>query len=45
MLMVAKHFFNGMTMDVIGKRAYVLKHSHGKCVVGAFEKKILEVSI
>ena len=25
-------------MYVIGKRAHVLKHSHGRCVVGDFDK-------
>ena len=30
--------FNGMSMNDIGKRAHVLKHSHGRSVVGAFDK-------
>ena len=28
-----------MTMSNTGKRSYVLKNSHGRCVVGAFDKK------
>ena len=32
-------------MDDIGKRAHVLKHSHGRCVVSAFDKNLHEVSI
>ena len=30
--------FNGMTMNDIWKREHVLKHSHGRCVIGAFDK-------
>ena len=26
-------------MNNIGKRSHVLKHSHGRCVIGAFDKK------
>ena len=40
--MVEKQFFNGMTMNDIGKRAHVIKHSHGRCVVGAFNKILHE---
>ena len=32
-------------MNDIGKRAHVLNHSHGRCVVGAFDKKLHEGSI
>ena len=35
-------FFNGMTMNDIGKRAHVLKHSHGRCVVVAFDKNLMK---
>ena len=31
-------------MNDIGKRAYVLKNSHGRCVVGPFGKSLHEVS-
>ena len=31
-------FYDGVNMNNIGKRAYVLKHSHGMCVVGAPDK-------
>ena len=31
-----------MAMNDIGKRAHVLKHSHGRCVVGAFDKILHE---
>ena len=33
-------FLNGMTMNDIGKRAHVLKHSHGRCVVVSFYKML-----
>ena len=29
-------------MNYIGKRSYVLKHSHGRCVVGPFDKILHE---
>ena len=32
-----KDFFNGMTMNDMGKIEHVLKHSYGRCVVGAFD--------
>ena len=32
-------FYYGMTMHDTVKRAHVLKHSHGRCVMGAFDKK------
>ena len=31
-------FFNGDNINDIGKRAHVLKHSHGRCVIGSFDK-------
>ena len=34
-----------MTINDIGKIAHVLKHSHGMCVVGAFDKVLHEGSI
>ena len=40
-----KKFFNIMNMKDTGKRTHVLKHSHGRCVVGAFDKKLHEGSI
>ena len=33
-------FLNGMTMHDIGKRTHVLKHAHGRCVVGTFDKNL-----
>ena len=36
--MAVKKVFHGMSMNNIGKRAYVLKNSHGRCVVGASDK-------
>ena len=42
MFMVAKQFFYGMTMNDIGKRAHVLKHSHGRYMVGDFDKNLHE---
>ena len=32
-------------MNVIGNRAHVLKHSHGRCVIGSFDKILHEGSI
>ena len=32
-------------MNDIGKREHSMKHSHGRCVVGAFDKILHEVSI
>ena len=32
-------------MNDIGKRAHVLKHSHGRCVIGSFGKSLHEGSI
>ena len=43
--MVKKKILNGITMNDKGKGAHVLKHSHGRCVVGAFDKKNHEGSI
>ena len=34
-----------VNINDIGKVAHVLEHSHGRCVVGAFEKIVHEVSI
>ena len=31
-------FYDGENMNDIGKRAHVLKHSHGRCVIGSFGK-------
>ena len=36
---------NWMTMNYIGEMAPVLKHSHGRCVVDAFDKNLHEGSI
>ena len=38
-------FNDGENMNDIGKRAHVLKHSHGRCVIGSFDKIIHEGSI
>ena len=35
-------FLNGMNMNAIEKIAYVINHTHGKCVVGAFDKILHE---
>ena len=32
-------------MNDIGKRAHVMKHSHGRCVIGSFDKNLHEGSI
>ena len=31
-------FYDGETMNDIGNRAHVIKHSHGRCVIGLFGK-------
>ena len=38
-------FYDGEDMNEIGKRAHVMKHSHGRCVVGPFDKILHEGSI
>ena len=38
-------FNDGENMNDIGKGAHVLKHSHGRCVIGAFDKILHEGSI
>ena len=38
-------FFDGETLNDIGKRAHVLKHSHGRCVVGSFDRILHEGSL
>ena len=35
-------FYDGDKMNDIRKRAHVLKHSHGRCVVGSFDKNLHE---
>ena len=42
MLIVVKLFLNGMNTNGIGKREQVIKHLHGNCVVGDFDKKFLK---
>ena len=37
--------FNWENMNEIGKRAHVLKHSHGRCVIGSFNKTFHEGSL
>ena len=38
-------FYYGEKMNDIEKRAHVLKHSHGRCVIGYFDKILHEGSI
>ena len=38
-------FYDGENMNDIVKRAHVLKHSHGRCVIGYFDKNLHEGSI
>ena len=35
-------FYDGMNMNDIEKRAHILKHSHGRCVVDAFDKNYMK---
>ena len=37
--------FNIMTMIYMGKITHLLNHSHVRCMVGAFDKNVHEVSI
>ena len=37
--------YDGENMNDIGKIAHVLKHSHGGCVIGSFDKILHEASI
>ena len=39
------YILNGMTMNKIGKQEKFIKHSHGRCVVGDFDKNLYEGSI
>ena len=43
--MVSKQFFIENTMNDIGKRAHVLKHSNERFVVGTFDEILHEGSI
>ena len=43
--MVVKQFFNGENINDVGKRAHVLKHSHGRCVIGSFNTILHEGSL
>ena len=38
-------FCYGDNMNDIGKRAHVMKHSHGRCFIGALDKNLREGSI
>ena len=38
-------FFDGENLNDVGKRAHVLKHSHGRCVIGSFDKILHEGSL
>ena len=38
-------FYDGENMNDIGKRAHILKHLHGRCVIGSFDKILHEGSI
>ena len=38
-------FNDGENMNDIGKRAHVLNHSYGRCVIGSFDKILHEGSI
>ena len=35
-------FYDGDNMNGIGKRSHVLKHSHGGCDIGAFDKTLMK---
>ena len=40
-----KVFNDGENMNAIREKAHVLKHSHGRCVIGYFDKNLHEGSI
>ena len=42
MLMLVKQFYDGENIYDIGLRVHVLKHSQGRCVIGAFDKILHE---
>ena len=42
---MVQFFYDGENMNEIVKIAHVLKHSHGRCVVGPFDKILHEGSI
>ena len=44
-MVVKQFFYDGENMNEIGKIAHVLKHSRGRCVIGAFDKILHEGSI
>ena len=44
-MVVKQFFFDGETLNDVGKRAHVLKHSHGRCVIGSFDKILHEGSL
>ena len=44
-MVVKPFFFDGENINDVGKRAHVLKHSHGKCFIGSFDKMLHEVSL
>ena len=45
MLTVMAQYFNGRNMNDMSKIAHGIKHSHGRCVVGAFDKILHEGNI
>ena len=44
-MVVKTVFYDGENMNEIGKRAYLMEHSHGRCVIGAFDTFLYEDSI
>ena len=44
-MVVKQFFFNGESINEVGKRAHVLKHSHGRCGIGYFDKILYEGSL
>ena len=42
---VKQFFYDGENMNDIGKRAHVLKYSHGSCVIDSFDNILHESSI
>ena len=43
--MAEKIFFNGITIDKIGKRAHVFNNSHERCVESALDKNLHKDSL
>ena len=44
-MVVRQFFFDGENINDVVKRAHLLKHSYGRCVIGYFDKNLHEGSL